>query len=107
MPPLLKLYADPHRKESIPFVGFPDASVVMGREGSVEAWLCNESESDYVVEDVAHPDVNVKVELESKKLLPFKPVRVVLTWRPPFSEDTKDWKPLRGGMIIKGYYVVR
>ena len=116
-PPSLKFYKDRTRKEEIPYVGFPDESIEMGIEGEVEAYVVNQAEYPYVVTQVIHAKKQegntliategTSVEIEDKTLLPFTPVKVKLKWKPPVSEEQKDWKPLVGDIFFDGYFVVR
>ena len=105
-PPKLKMFKDKTMKEEIPFLGFPEKAISMGTTGKVEAFLVNMSKNDFVVEEASHPDKDAVVELGSKRLSPFIPVKIKLSWSPPFSDEPLEWKPLKGNIHIKGYYIV-
>jgi len=106
MPPKVKMYEDKARKQEIPFIGYPNKAITMGKKGSVSAYICNEGVYDYEIKEAYHTDPNAKVEVFSKVLKPFEPVLVKLSWTPPFSDNEEDWKPLKGDIVIKGSYVI-
>jgi len=103
-------------KEAIPFLGYPEKTISMGTKGTVEAYIVSIADHDFIIEKARHvyktkdgeiietPNTNVK--LGSKRLSPFLPVKITLSWEPPYSEEKEEWKPLKGNVQLKGYYIV-
>ena len=105
--PELKLFRDKEMTEEIPFVGFGEDPVEMGETGKTKAYIVNLSNYEYYITELNHENPNAIVDIKSDILEPNVPVEIELTWTPPFSEDEKDWKPLKGNIRMNGYYVIR
>ena len=78
----------------------------MGKTGSIDAYVVNAEKFPFVVTEMWHDEKSAKPIMMEKTLLPQKPVKLTLEWTPPISDNPELWKPLKGGIHIKGYYIV-
>ena len=107
-PPVIKIFRDANMEEEIPYVGFGEDPVEMGETGTSEAYVVNMSKRgfEYVVTELNHENPYAVVNLEQNVLPAKTPIKVTVTWTPPFSENEEDWEPLTGNIRMNGHYVI-